>query len=226
MSKKQNTKFPCVYNIGGIVIKSVNELRYLGIKITRDLSWNDHINELSSKANRTLGLIKRTLHGCEQQVKELAFKSLVRPKLEYAASVWDPSSTSLIHLLEMVQRRGARFVSGIPLFTRDEYSITRLVSNLKWPSLAIRRKHRRLLMLHGAVHNTSSASLPLHRNLTFLPDGPNTRGRHSLSINSDYARTNVKRDSFLGKTVKEWNALTIETLSLGPKDFLNVIKAG
>ena len=34
--------------------------------------------------------VKRNLHYCSQKVKDQAYKSLVRPTLEYGSTVWDP----------------------------------------------------------------------------------------------------------------------------------------
>ena len=45
-------------------------------------------------------------------VKEAAYKGLVRPVLEYGSSVWDPHTHGLQEELEKVQSRAARFVTG------------------------------------------------------------------------------------------------------------------
>ena len=62
--------------------------------ITNDLRWNTHVSNVWTKANRTLGFLRRNLHSCPQEVKEAAYKGLVRPVLEYGSSVWDPSRCS------------------------------------------------------------------------------------------------------------------------------------
>ena len=54
----------------------------------------------------------RVFHSCGKEVTEMAYKSIVRPQLEYASSVWDPSQDYLIRELEGVQRKAARFVMG------------------------------------------------------------------------------------------------------------------
>ena len=69
-----------------------------------------HVSNVCTKANRTLGFLRRNLYACPQEVKEAAYKGLVRPVLEYIGSVWDPSGVGLQNELEKVQNRAARFV--------------------------------------------------------------------------------------------------------------------
>ena len=66
-------------------------------------------------------------------MKEIAYKTLVRPKVEYCASVWNPYTTTNIDELEMVQRRAARFVKSD--YRREPGVVTELFSSLKWQSL-------------------------------------------------------------------------------------------
>ena len=56
-----------------------------------------------NKANKTLGFMKRNIHGCTQKVKQHTFTTMVRPTLEYASTCWDPQSKDLIGDIEQVQ---------------------------------------------------------------------------------------------------------------------------
>ena len=94
----------------GIVLNSVTNHTYLGVELNNKLNWADHVNNTATKANKVLGLLRRNLYSCPQKVKETAYKALVRPKLEYCASVWDPYKQDHKNRLEAVQRRAARFV--------------------------------------------------------------------------------------------------------------------
>ena len=87
-------------------------IKYLGVTITSDLRWNTHVSNVCTKANRTLGFLRRNLYSCPQEVKEAAYKGLVRPVLDYGSSVWDPPGVLLQEELESVQKRAARFVTG------------------------------------------------------------------------------------------------------------------
>ena len=40
-------------------------------------------------------LLRRNLYSCPQEVKEAAYKGLVRPVLDYGSSVWDPPGVVL-----------------------------------------------------------------------------------------------------------------------------------
>ena len=44
---------------------------------------------------QVVGVSTRNLHSCPQEVKEAAYKGLVRPALEYGSSVWDPPGVVL-----------------------------------------------------------------------------------------------------------------------------------
>jgi hypothetical protein len=71
-----------------------------------------HISKATSKANKTLGFIRRNLGKCPTDIRDRAYKALVRPHLEYASAVWDPYRIHQIHKIEMIQRRAARFVTN------------------------------------------------------------------------------------------------------------------
>ena len=81
LTKKHN-KIKTSYTLEGTVLENVESIKYLGVTITCDLKWNSHIRNVCSKANRTLGFLRRNLFSCPQDVKEAAYKSMVRPILE------------------------------------------------------------------------------------------------------------------------------------------------
>ena len=66
-------------------LEQVQSAKYLGITITDDLDWDQHISEISAKATKTLGFLRRKLAFAPRHTQEVAYKTLVRPKLEYVA---------------------------------------------------------------------------------------------------------------------------------------------
>ena len=71
-------------------VSETDSTKYLGVTITSDLQCNQHIYNITNKANSILGLLRRNLRIPSQTIKTHANQSLVRPHLEYASTVWDP----------------------------------------------------------------------------------------------------------------------------------------
>ena len=69
------------YVFCGEILEEVECHRYLGVVLDNKMRWSPHVETITSKANKVLGLIKRNLWNCPKTVKETAYKSLVRPKL-------------------------------------------------------------------------------------------------------------------------------------------------
>ena len=138
------------YFFCGSKLEQVDAASYLGITVNSKLKWSEHISSISSKASRSLGLIKRNLWNCSRKVRETAYTNIVRPKLEYASALWDPHCKKDISTLERVQRKAARFC--LQNFNKTA-SVTDMLSDLKWDTLETRRKKNRLTVMYKLSHN-------------------------------------------------------------------------
>ena len=78
------------YTLHGVGLKETDSAKYLGVNISRDLSWAKHINQITMKTNNSLKFIKRNIQTNNPKLKESAYKTYVRPLVVYAASVCDP----------------------------------------------------------------------------------------------------------------------------------------
>ena len=99
------------YTLNGSQIMSVITEKDLGVHVCTKLSWNNRIDVTISKANKMLGMIKRTCtNEYDQKTLIILYKSLVRSQLEYASQVWSPFTKEKITALERVQRRATKFI--------------------------------------------------------------------------------------------------------------------
>ncbi|KAI8519500.1 hypothetical protein Bbelb_027570 [Branchiostoma belcheri] len=138
--------------------------------------------------------------GTSKTVKATCYKALVRPHLEYSATVWDPYTNKGIQAVEAVQRRAARV-------TLNDYqrtsSVTQMLNDLQWPLLSERRRKARLTTFYKIVHKITI--IPTDKLLR--PAQGRTRGSHQYKYQPIHARTDVYKYSLFPRTIPQWNAL-------------------
>ena len=117
------------------------------------MRWDQHVNEKIANANRALGLLRRNIKISSTYIRDLTYKALVRPKLEYAATVWSPWQIYLTDAIEKIQRRAARYVHND---YRLDSSVTTVIHNLNWESLETRRIKASLHMFYKMFNHLAS----------------------------------------------------------------------
>ena len=87
---KKLTPILMQYYIQNDVIK-VKHTKYLGVNTDHHLSWNEHINYISSKAkNNVKCFLQHNLSQCPIHIKSICYQTLLYPILQYACTVWAP----------------------------------------------------------------------------------------------------------------------------------------
>lgn len=153
--------------------------------------------------------------GCSQQAKVLAYQSFVRPTLDYASPCWDPYRNCEISQIENIQRRAARFVTGIRNNPLVPSSVTSMLHSLKWPSLSTCRKWRRLVILHRISHGSVQALQGLSGKLR----RPQSSLRRSdITYCHLQTGTEKRKHSFLPRTIRDWNSLSTEVIGASSTD--------
>jgi len=112
MITRKHDPVVCDYKLMEHSLELVSQHPYLGIELSFKLDWGHHIDSKVTKANQTLGFLQRNLGNFPESIKELAYKALVRPHLEYASPVWDPWIDKHIKQIEDVQWLAAQFVKN------------------------------------------------------------------------------------------------------------------
>jgi hypothetical protein len=77
------------YKLDGHTLEQVPSSPYLGVQIQEDLTWKEHINNVTEKASSTLGFLRRNLQHCPRECRKIAYIALVRSIMEYGAIIWD-----------------------------------------------------------------------------------------------------------------------------------------
>ena len=102
----------------------------MGLSLGFDLKWSGHVDRMVGKANRMLGMLKRTFESRDPGLWKDLYVSLVRPHLEYVVQVWNPHLQGDIDKIERVQRRATRIPFGFAKLQFEEilkrFSLTTL----------------------------------------------------------------------------------------------------
>ena len=106
--KPLNTK----YILHNVELESAIEAKYLLVTIADDHTWSLHIDHTTKKANQTLGFLKRNIRVHNKDLKSVTYKTLVRPQLVYASTVWYPNHGKDI---DKVNPQGG-LQTGIPVY--------------------------------------------------------------------------------------------------------------
>ena len=144
---RQVTKPVRYYTLGGEVISSIYEAKYLGVTLSNNYGtissqWKPHILDTFSRANQRLGFLHRNLRGSTYKLRETAYLALVWSSLEYCGAIWDPAGNEEIESLEVIQRRAIRWARG----ANGIISVTALLRDLSWLSLVDQHRDQHLCL--------------------------------------------------------------------------------
>ena len=183
----------------GHLLDQVKMFKYLGVLLSHDLSWGEHVQSVCSKAKKILGLCYRQFYNNSPSNSLVQlYLSLVRPHLDYASAIWSPhvKKDKIAH--ENVQKFACRMA------TRSwDSSYQDLLDFVDLPSLECRRLETRLCLLYKTIYK-----------LRYFDDGiftPSTslthHALHNIVLNHPFARTNSYFYSFVPYTISLWNNL-------------------
>ena len=88
LTRKKKHHIDFEYQLEGSKLEFIDNIKYLGVHIANDLRWNKHVHEVTNKANKLLGMLRRNLYFCAKDVRETCRKIcyeqlLVRRRIIY-----------------------------------------------------------------------------------------------------------------------------------------------
>ena len=93
------------YKMDKSKLKNVEQEKYLGVIISKRLSWLPHEKMISCRANLKSQCLQRNLRICNRDIKLQCYKTYVRPITEYASPVWDSNNKNVIQKTEKCSKK-------------------------------------------------------------------------------------------------------------------------
>lgn len=185
------------YVIDGQCLTPVDHHNDLGIVVSHDLSWSQHVASIVAKSKQMTHMIQRSFRGCSLETSRMLYCSYVRPLMEYAGPVWCPSLRSDQLLLESVQRWNTRIPFGR---IRPDYHDRLRLMNLQ--TFEDRRNRGDLIVTYRALNGFFGVNL----DHLYMRSSTQLRG-HAFKLAKENFRT-TQRQTFLPNRVFEvWNRL-------------------
>ena len=191
---------PCHdYLLQNSVLATVKSTVDLGITVADNLKPSNHCIKIVKSASAYLNVIKRCFGPMDKPTFLPLYKGLVRSRLETASSAWNPHLLKDILLLEKVQRKATRLVSGLADRSYDDR-----LRFLGLQTLETRRHRQDLIIVYKLMHGYFDFDW---RRLFELDVSCRTRG-HPLKLrrittpSRDYARY-----FFNYRIIDSWNRL-------------------
>ena len=147
-----------------------------------------------------LGFLRRNLKSASESTKTNAYKTIVRPHLEYCCSVWNPFQANHQEKIEMVQRRAARYVTNR---YHNTSSVTAMLDDLGWETLQSRRTKASLKLFFKIEHKLVDIDMSDFAEKS----SSSTRANHSMKYRQIATKRNYFKGTFFPRTIPIWNSL-------------------
>ena len=162
------------------------------------LSFRNHINMSINKANRLLGIIRRSFCALDNTSFTLLYKAIVRPHIEYAATIWNPYKKGYIDDLEKVQRRATKLLQNISHLSYPEH-----LAALNHPTLVYRCIRGDMIKTFKILSNIYDSRVT---NFLSKSNFSTIRG-HNFKLFLQHANLNIRKWFFSICIVDIWNRL-------------------
>ena len=189
------------YVIGDHILPSVNVMKDLGVHISKDLKFSQHCSKIASSAYYVTSLIFRNFEYKSPDLLLKLYIVFVRPKVEYATCIWSPSLKRDIDIVERVQRKFTKRISGLENFTYLER-----LEKLKLEPLEYRRLKNDLYMCFSIVKNHSVLNFS---DFFRFSSSKNTRSYffNSWKLEGKIPKKSVGLNVFHERVINIWNSL-------------------
>ena len=194
---------PLSLSMSGSDLSFSNSLSLLGVSMSSNLSWKNHIHQVAKNASRRLGILFRARQYFTATQLLILYKSQVRPVMEYCSHIWAGSSACDLAILDRIQSKAVRLI--------NDSSLTCYLQ-----SLSHRRSVSCLALFyryyHGRCSSEIAESCPKPRSFS--------RSTRCATFNNPYSvivprcRTSVYKASFFPRTASIWNKVPLACFPL------------
>ena len=108
--------------------QGVSSAKFLGVFIDNKLSWVEHINYISRKVSKSIGIIIKARKSFDNDTLLNLYNALILPHISYCIQVWGTAASVHIERLHVLQKKIVRMICGVHPRTHTLFQLLHLLS--------------------------------------------------------------------------------------------------
>lgn len=188
--------------IDGRIISESNSVKYLGVILQANLSWNMHMETVKKKIAPAIGILFKLKYKLDVKTKLLIYQSLIQSHFNYMAIVYAyNSNNTAFKSLQRFQNKALKIVYNLPA----NYSTISLYKNVTTilPISGL-YKYQSLIYVFKCLHSIGYHTISFLQNQTNC----NTRNRDNIRIPLCRLEKTKQRIDYIGAIA--YNNLPLE----------------
>ena len=211
LTLKERKKFRIT--IGKYTIHEVEQIKYLGVILDRNLNWNHHAEYLLTKLSKVAGILFKIRKYLPLEARVLIYKTLAGSYLQYSIAAWGSCSQTTLRKLQTMQNRILRFIT----FSSPQSNIDHKYKTLKILKVKELYYYETGKFMHSVYHNLMPSAFQNY--FQAINHSYNTRTRTNNVFYIPQPRTEKAKTSIRFLGVLTWSKIPETMREFSPKAF-------
>ena len=134
-------------------IRQVVQHKHVGVTFNDRLTWKDNVHTISTTPHKKIGFLRRYRKLLPEIVLQHIYNTSIPPKLEYSSVAWSGLSTTEKQILERIQRKAERLITGETTRHDIPHDIPFSTSRAGLPTLSSRPEVEQIVFAFNFLHN-------------------------------------------------------------------------
>ena len=189
----------------GIELELIDKIKYLGVVIDSNLTWQYQISNIYKNVAPRLNLLRRLKNTLPQELLIKIYKTYMLPILDYGCTIWGLSSDQNIAKIQKIHNLIGRIITGNFDFINARG--LEIVQKLGWQTFRERRDYLICNLVFKCIHGMSPNYLSDNFNSLKDIGIRNTRGSDELNLYTPLPKIEMFRHSLCYAGAQLWNNL-------------------
>jgi len=194
--------------LGNSQISETSDIKFLGVTLDKQLTFKNHVDNISSKLSRSVGILYKLSHYLPHKTLKLLYHTMVHPLMTYGIEAWYATYDNVRERIFLIQKRAIRAVNNLSFRAHTTEYFNRN-SILMIEDFYIYQILLFIYKFKNSLINDTSFTFT-YQNETH---GHRTRRRYDICI-PQFNKAKSQR-SITYEGAKQWNSLADDVKNLG-----------